>query len=126
MNDDFFEDQEEQSAIKTEIVTKYFVPWSSIMLGVPRVRRIGYVDFYCGPGRFDDGTESTPLLILKQIINTPKLRDSVVTVFNDKNESHVAKLKSEAQSLPGFETLSYSPEFSSNSVEGDYTAEFRD
>lgn len=58
----FFYEQKEQSYIKTEIVTKYFSAWSKVIISSPYVNRIAYIDLFAGPGKFEDGALSTPLL----------------------------------------------------------------
>jgi three-Cys-motif partner protein len=65
-NDKFFDKSREQSLVKSKIVDKYFWSWAKIMM--PRAKRrfnpIAYIDLLSGPGRYDDGVASTPLLIL--------------------------------------------------------------
>ena len=81
----FFLKQEEHSKIKSEIVTKYFCAWSNVMLGyqskrLPKIsKRIAYVDLYSGPGRYEDGSPSTPLMILEKIVENEKYREWVAT-----------------------------------------------
>jgi three-Cys-motif partner protein len=108
----FFDTPEQQSVIKTQLVTKYFGAWSNIML--PRARgappRIAYVDLFSGPGRFADGTDSTPLWVLKHAIDDSRLRAHLVTVFNDRNPAFVEQLRAAIHALPRIETLSYEPE----------------
>ncbi len=50
-----FEEQKEQSAIKTEIVTKYFNAWATIL--VKHFQKIAYVDLFAGPGIYEDGSK---------------------------------------------------------------------
>lgn len=59
---DFFDEFREQSLVKTEIVTKYFGAWAKIMISLAKKRNnnIAYVDLFSGPGRYKDGSESTP------------------------------------------------------------------
>ena len=62
----FFEEQGEQSEVKANIVAKYFDAWSNVMLGAMRqfrhFDRIAYIDLFAGPGRYKDGSKSTPLM----------------------------------------------------------------
>jgi len=64
----FFAAQKEASRVKSDIVVKYFKFWSRVMADQVRHEtnpRIGYIDLFSGPGRYDDGTSSTPLLVLQ-------------------------------------------------------------
>ena len=63
--DDFFEEQSEQSLVKTTLVTKYFGAWATIMMSRRYIDKIAYIDLFAGPGRYNDGTPSTPLRILR-------------------------------------------------------------
>ena len=63
MPSNFFDESEEQSAIKTAIVSKYFMAWAQVIIpsAEKHDNRIAYIDLFCGPGRYKDGTESTPI-----------------------------------------------------------------
>ena len=119
----FVEAPDAQNIIKTELVTKYFKAWSTLML--PRLRRPGdrlaYIDLFSGPGRFENGTPSTPLLILDQAINDPQLRSRLVATFNDKDPKLAEKLMAEIESLPGIETLVAKPQVNSVAVGDEVT-----
>jgi len=120
VGDDFFDESTEQSRIKAEIVTKYFDGWSSIILPQVLKRpggRLQYLDLFCGPGRYKDGTESTPLLILRRAIAKPGLREHLVTVFNDANPRHAEALRTEVRVLPGAETLVHQPRILNREVD---------
>ncbi len=71
VGEEFFDSPELQSIKKTKLVVDYFNAWAKIM--APRAKgfdpRIAYVDLFSGPGKFDDGSDSTPLIILKHAIN---------------------------------------------------------
>lgn len=65
---DFFEKKSEQSEIKTEIVHHFFWIWAHIIanhLKKNGIYKIGYVDLFAGKGRYNDGSKSTPLMILE-------------------------------------------------------------
>lgn len=57
--DDFFRETREQSRVKSEIIEKYFDTWARIITSTQdrqpfRIeRRIGYVDLFAGPGRYE-------------------------------------------------------------------------
>lgn len=43
--------------------------------------KIAYLDLFAGPGRYKDGTKSTPLLILEKTIQDEMMSEMLVTVF---------------------------------------------
>src|SRR5215203_5267348 len=101
--DQFFEAADPQNIVKTSILTNYFRAWTTIML--PQLRRpedcLAYIDLFAGPGRFEDGSPSTPLWVLSHSIEDPRLRTRLVTVFNDKEPGLASRLQQEIASLPG-------------------------
>lgn len=112
----FFEISKEQSRVKADIVTKYFEAWANVMMGTQDRAggrygdKIAYLDLFAGPGRYDDGTKSTPLMILEKAIASEKLRTRLVTIFNDKDENNTRSLQVAIDALPGIETLRYVPQ----------------
>lgn len=107
--DNFFDESTEQSRVKAAIVRDYFWAWAKIVLK-KQPGRIAYVDLFAGPGRYKDGTKSTPLLVLEKAIADPAMRERLVTTFNDENPSNISLLKAEVASLPGVEKLKYRPD----------------
>ncbi len=108
----FFDQSTDQSRVKAAIVANYFWAWAKVIISVAkkgRDRRIAYIDLFAGPGRYTDGTLSTPLLILERAIADPDLREMLVTVFNDCNSDHSRSLETSIAALPGIETLRYKP-----------------
>ncbi len=104
---DFFDEQLEQSQIKSSIVLKYFEAWSKIMLA--KKDKIGYIDLFSGPGRYKDGAESTPIIILKMAIKNERLRQSLVTYFNDRDSKNTDLLVREIHELKDINTLAFAP-----------------
>jgi three-Cys-motif partner protein len=84
-NEKFFDESREQSQVKSTIVRKYFWACASIITRTTRGDRIAYIDLFAGPGRYNDGTVSTPLLILQHAINDPAMQKMLVAMFNDAN-----------------------------------------
>lgn len=111
MGKQFFTEVREQSQIKTAIVTKYFDAWWKIL--VPRVSKVhgkvGYLDLFAGPGRFEDGTISTPMVILQKAIDEPALADALVTMFNDASPEHSSRLKQAIAEIENIDRLRYQP-----------------
>ncbi|GAB4315842.1 MAG: three-Cys-motif partner protein TcmP [Phototrophicales bacterium] len=119
MKRSFFEEQMEQSLIKSTIVTKYFLGWASVIIQTQKrneksgrlsSKKIAYLDLFAGPGRYIEGSDSTPLMILKKAIDDPDLCERLLTVFNDKDENNVRSLQEAISELPGIENLRYQPQ----------------
>lgn len=125
MADRFFDEREDQSEVKARIVTKYFYVWAKIIAPRARGQRIGYIDLFAGPGRYRDGSASTPLMVLEQAIADGALRESLVTMFNDEDPEHTNSLASEIARIPGIETLKYKPEISTGNVGGSIAANLK-
>lgn len=126
--DEFFEEQREQSLIKSEIVGKYFWAWSKVIIPSAKkfIKKIGYIDLFAGPGIYQDGTKSTPILILERAIEEPDMRDMLVTLFNDANPDHAASLKKAIDSLPGIKSMKYAPRVSDDEVDIGFEKVFKD
>jgi three-Cys-motif partner protein len=121
MTDDFFDEQEDQSRIKSIIVSKYLIPWAHILLKYSS--KLQYIDLYCGPGRYADGEPSTPILVLQEIVAIPKFARTIATIFNDSEAEFVARLRLEVHALPNIGRLRYEPEFH-NELVGDRSKRF--
>jgi three-Cys-motif partner protein len=115
---DFFDEPREQSLVKSRIVTKYFESWATVIIPRVRVRgqRLLYMDLFAGPGRYRDGTPSTPIVVLQKAISNAELRKMLVTVFNDKDRENSEQLKEAIKALPGVETLTYEPQVENEEV----------
>lgn len=72
--------------------------------------KIAYIDLYAGPGRYKDGSMSTPLLVLEKAIAHPDMKNMLVTMFNDASEEHASTLVQEIDKLPGVKELKYAPQ----------------
>ena len=114
----FFEETKEQSLVKSAIVSKYFWAWAKVIM--PQVRftgkKIAYIDLFAGPGRYKDGTQSTPLRVLKRAIEDPDMRQMLVTMFNDKDENNSRSLEQAIKELPGVEKLTHKPQVMNEEV----------
>ncbi|WP_096225814.1 three-Cys-motif partner protein TcmP [Geobacillus sp. FJAT-46040] len=107
---EFFVSPREQSKVKTAILTKYFGAWSKIMIPRSKSGRVAYIDLFSGPGKFETGEHSTPLIILEKCISNDDLRKSVVTIFNDADPKLTKDLEQNIQDLPNIDTLAYKPQ----------------
>jgi three-Cys-motif partner protein len=114
--EEFFETQHTPSQVKSAIVSNYFGAWAAIMTKRANKRVIGYVDLFAGRGRFEDGSESTPLLILRKAVSEPVLGGALKTFFNDKRADEIVALQREVTAIPGIDRLSHVPQFHSEAV----------
>lgn len=126
--DGFFEEQSDQSLIKSEIVRKYFWAWAKVIIPTAKKhdKKIAYIDLFAGPGTYQDGTESTPILILKRAIQEPDIREMLVALFNDSDPEHARLLKKAIESLPGIESMRYSPKVTCAEIDTDFSRIFKD
>ena len=129
--DTFFEEGTPQSQVKSAIVSKYFDGWSKIMIGAQNRypqhndgNKIAYIDLFAGPGRYDDGTVSTPLLVLDKAIQDEDLQKRLVTMFNDKDKSNAQTLGEAIENMLGVEALKYAPQVTNYEVGTDIIEKF--
>jgi len=108
----FFEESREQSRIKSRIVAKYFWAWAKVIIPAAKIheKRIAYMDLFAGPGRYADGTLSTPIIVLETAIKEPDLCEMLVTYFNDKNAGNIQSLREAINATPGIEKLRHKPQ----------------
>jgi three-Cys-motif partner protein len=86
----FFDERTDQSEVKARIVQKYFYAWAQVIMpsAERNGKRIAYIDLYAGPGRYKDGAASTPLLVLQNAIEHPKMSQMLVALFNDADSRY--------------------------------------
>ena len=117
----FFDERSDQSEVKARIVQKYFFAWANVIM--PSARKfdgkIAYIDLFAGPGRYKDGSASTPLLVLEQAIAHPKLREMLVALFNDVDQNHTQTLLAEIEKLQGIDKLKHKPQVLCGAVDED-------
>ncbi|GAH55162.1 unnamed protein product, partial [marine sediment metagenome] len=108
----FFDESQEQSQVKAEIVAKYFWAWAKVIIPSQKRRgnKIAYIDLFAGPGRYKDGTRSTPLLILERAIRDPDMREMLLTLFNDKDSNNTQTLSQTIESIPDISLLKHRPQ----------------
>jgi three-Cys-motif partner protein len=121
MSSDFFQEQRDQSLIKARIVSKYFSAWANVILNTQKKyasygQKMAYIDLFAGPGRYDNKSKSTPLLVLETILANPDLTNRMVTLFNDKDTANIESLKVAINQLSGIERLKYAPAFYNEEV----------
>jgi three-Cys-motif partner protein len=111
----FFNEQKEQSLVKSTIVSKYFDVWSKVIISTQKrypnnSQKIAYIDLFAGPGRYKDGTVSTPHMILSKAVEDDDLKNRLVTVFNDKDDANVKELENTINDIDGVKNLIHKPE----------------
>lgn len=110
-HESFFDESKEQSQIKSRIVSKYFWAWAKVIISAARShsQRIAYLDLFAGPGRYRDGTVSTPVQVLRQAIADPTMCEMLVSVFNDKDKVNASSLRKTLLEISGIEKLKHKP-----------------
>lgn len=110
----FFEKQTISSKIKASIVSQYFPSYCKIIVNKHRPKAIRYVDLFAGPGLYEDGNPSTPILIANHCNNDDFLRQNVQMVFNDNNYHQELKDNFLKEFPEG--TFSHNPHFGKSTV----------
>jgi three-Cys-motif partner protein len=116
--DKFFDEIKEQSQVKAAIVSKYFWAWSKVLLTTVKKQngKIAYIDLFAGPGRYKDGSKSTPVLILEKAVQETDMCNSLVTIFNDGEPENAQSLRSAFSEIDGINKLRYQPTILNNIV----------
>jgi three-Cys-motif partner protein len=87
----FFAQQTISSKIKANIVSEYFPSYCKIIVKGHMPQEIRYIDLFSGPGIYEDGKVSTPILIARQCNQDEFLKSHVKLIFNDKE--HIEALQ---------------------------------
>lgn len=130
LTENFFDEQSEQSQIKAAIVADYFWAWANVIIATQNryphhAQKIAYIDLFAGPGRYQNGAASTPLLILERAIADPKIRDRLVAMFNDKDDNNTASLDREISAIDGIAQLKFAPQISTGEIGEEIIKKFR-
>ena len=88
----FFEEQTASSSIKANIVSKYFPSYCKIIAKKRIPEAIRFTDLFAGPGIYNDGNISTPILLARQCKSDNFLKNNVQFLFNDKEHTDVLRL----------------------------------
>jgi three-Cys-motif partner protein len=117
----FFSERTDQSEVKARIVEKYFYAWANVIMPSASSAggKIAYIDLYAGPGRYEDGAASTPLLVLEKAISHPKMSQMLVAFFNDADKNLTDTLQVEINKLPNIGKLKYKPQVFNGEVDKD-------
>lgn len=113
MDNKFFKEQSSSSFIKAKIVAEYFPKYAKIILSRPQVE-IRYLDLFAGPGKYEDGNHSTPLLLAKACAEDSLLKEKVHLLFNDKEYSE--ELEKNFKEIFSDGIFCYPPKFGNKTV----------
>ena len=119
----FFDDPREQSVVKAEIVSKYFWAWAKVIMA-SNPERIAYIDLFAGPGRYENGTKSTPILILEKALQDPQMCQRLITLFNDKDENNSRSLEDAVNNIQGINQLRFKPKIQNQEVGDNIVKQF--
>lgn len=125
----FFNEQKEQSLVKSTIVAKYFDVWANVIISTQKryphqAQKIAYIDLFAGPGRYKDGTVSTPLKILTNAVEKDDLRTRLVAIFNDKDEDNSQELEKTIAEIKDIGSLTFEPQVWNQEVGENIVAKF--
>ena len=110
----FFEKQTISSKIKASIVSEYFPSYCKIIVKKHLPKEIRYIDLFAGPGVYEDGNPSTPILIANHCRNDDFLKQNVKMVFNDNNYHQELKENFLKEFPEG--TFNHNPHFGKSTV----------
>lgn len=100
MSSDFFASPKPNSIIKQKIILYAFKIWLDVN---KKQKELSYIDLFSGPGIYNDGSFSTPFLILQEICDSQVLSNKFNIIFNDNRKAYIAKLR---KALNGFKNIS--------------------
>lgn len=83
MENNFFEKQTASSKVKASIISEYFPSYCKIIVKKHMPKQIRYIDLFAGPGLYEDGNPSTPILIARHCYKDDFLKQNVQMFFND-------------------------------------------
>lgn len=118
MSEQFFEVQREQSSVKSRIVSHYFSQWAQIIIGsLSRTEakygypmgKICYMDLFAGPGEYQSGSKSTPLLVLEESSKHENTQARIQIIFNDGDRNHAQSLSRLINEFEGVEQFANRP-----------------
>jgi three-Cys-motif partner protein len=130
MTDNFFDEQSEQSQIKAAIVTDYFWAWAGFMVAQQKRRpqygdKLQYIDLFAGPGRYQSGAKSTPLMILERAVSDVEISARLCAIFNDNDENNTQSLETEIKAIAGYANLKNPPQVYTGQVGEEVIEQFQ-
>jgi three-Cys-motif partner protein len=113
MENNFFSKQTRSSKIKALIVSEYFPKYCKIISSKGQ-EQIRYLDLFAGPGIYDDGSLSTPILVGQACASDTDLKRVVKLMFNDNK--YCDKLKENFAKYFPEGTFTHKPVFGNKTV----------
>ena len=110
----FFEKQTHSSRIKASIVSEYFPSYCKIIVKKHMPKQLRFIDLFSGPGYYEDGNASTPILVARHCKNDDFLKNKVRLIFNDNVYSNELKQNFATEFPEG--TFKYNPHFGKSTV----------
>lgn len=96
MKNNFFNTPSDNSKIKITLTVNYFKNWLSEN---KNEQSLSYIDFFSGPGIYETGYKSTPILIMEEILKHPKIAQKFNIILNDKNKECIKQLSKSILSI---------------------------
>lgn len=115
MKNNFFNTPSDNSKIKIALTVNYFKNWLSEN---KNEQSLSYIDFFSGPGTYETGYKSTPILIMEEILKHPKIAQKFNIILNDKNKEYIEKLSKSVVGIQNLKLLK-SITFSNQSIGND-------
>lgn len=118
----FFETQTTRSRVKAQIVSEYFLAWAKVLSKSVRARGevLQFIDLFSGPGSYDDGAKSTPILIVETALQN-RLYDLVHCRFNDADPDKAEALQRAIANIRGVHHMAFPPQVSCQLVDREIT-----
>ena len=66
---------------------------------------VGYADLFAGPGRYENGEKSVPVVICERVVADERLRKFVRLWFNEGDPKLHSKLKRNIEAVEGISKL---------------------
>eukprot|EP00118_Oscarella_pearsei_P022960 m.269472 g.269472 ORF g.269472 m.269472 type:complete len:370 (+) comp40539_c1_seq1:357-1466(+) len=106
MAGNFFEGRKLYMKVKHGILARCLGGWGPVLSSSDSVDRLVYIDGFAGPGKYDDGSDGSPLRALK-LLRHHKLSDrfkAVTMVFVEYNRQTLEALKREVDKIVSIQT----------------------
>jgi hypothetical protein len=88
----FFVSKKAAAVLKHAVLEQYLVPFAAKVGRFARDNRVVYIDGYAGPGRYEDKTEGSPALVIKQADTVASYR-TLECLFVERRRSDFARLQ---------------------------------
>ena len=104
VQEDFFARPTEASHRKLQIVSEYFDAYMKVLA---RDQQAGYADLFAGPGLYDNGEKSVPIVVCEKVAADERLQRFVKLWFNEGDSELAAKLERNIRAVEGISRVRY-------------------